>query len=162
MLAASVLQAASKMNPAMPPNGVYDESSADRAVSHGTSGFGNCLLPSVSPLPGSQKGSDRAATAAVIHRFGLVGPRVDASRLPVAPLRPASTASKLLVPCEAMAFLFADRPALLKDLDNDEARVIEYERVRDRWFAFTVPFSIAHGCVAVSYTHLTLPTILLV
>ena len=40
-----------------------------------------------------------------------------------------------------MAFLFADRPALLKDLDNDEARVIEYERVRDRWFAFTVPFS---------------------
>ena len=52
-----------------------------------------------------------------------------------------------------MAFLFADRPALLKDLDNDEARVIEYERVRDRWFAFTVPFSIAHGCVVTLITY---------
>ena len=42
-----------------------------------------------------------------------------------------------------MAFLFADRPALLKDLDNDEARVSN-TRGCGRWFASSHS-SIAHG-----------------
>jgi len=52
-----------------------------------------------------------------------------------------------------MAFLFADRQALLQDFDHDQSRVTEYEQVRNRWFAFTVPFSIAHGCVVTLITY---------
>ena len=122
--------------------------------------FGSCdhLLAIES---GNQKGSQRCVDSSIwpcrhrLNRCRRVGVACRIAKV----AQYTRAASKLLpVHCkahavDAMAFLFADRPALLKDLDNDEARVLEYERVRDRWFAFTVPFSIAHGCVVTLITY---------
>ena len=139
-------------------NAVYTGHLRIDIVSRGPPLFGSASFRGLSPSPWKPKwkrpGSHRCIDSSIRHRRTACRRVAAARRTATSSIKQHQSCSRSIAHAvDAMAFLFADRPALLKDLDNDEARVIEYERVRDRWFAFTVPFSIAHGCVVTLITY---------